>query len=60
MNIELGDRVVICAADDFFAYVDGWRGTVTGWNNGLAEVQCARPDGVKTLYVPPGQLALSV
>jgi hypothetical protein len=60
VNFEPGDRVVICAADDFFAYVDGWRGTVTGFNMGNVEVQCARPDGVKTLYVPAAQLALSV
>ena len=51
---------MICAADDFFAYVDGWRGTVTGFNNGTVEVQCARPDGVKTLYVPAAQLVLTV
>lgn len=60
MRFEPGDRVVICAADDFFDYVDGWRGTVTGFNMGAVEVQCARPDGVKTLYVPAAQLALTV
>lgn len=59
-TFEPGDRVIICAADDFYAYVDGWRGTVTGQNNGLVEVTCARPDGIKTLYVPAGQLALTV
>lgn len=51
---------MICAADDFYAYVDSWRGTVTGFNNGAVEVTCQRPDGVKVLYVPAGQLAHTV
>lgn len=59
-TFEPGDRVIICAADYFYAFVDGWRGTVTGQNNGLVEVTCTRPDGTKTLYVPAGELALTV
>lgn len=55
-----GDRVIICAADDFYAYVDGWRGVVTGENMGNLEIECHRPDGVKTLYVPPGQVSLNL
>lgn len=55
-----GDKVIICAADDFYAFVDGWRGVVTGENMGNLEVKCHRPDGEKTLYIPPGQLAFTV
>lgn len=52
-----GDKVQIVAADDFYAYCDGWRGVVTGMNNGYTEVTCQRPDGPKVLYVPEGQLS---
>lgn len=55
-----GDKVVITAKGEFFAFVDGWRGTVTGLNNGLVTVECLRVDGVKTLFVPADQLMLSV
>lgn len=55
-----GDRVIICAADDFFAFVDGWRGVVTGENMGNLEITCQRPDGPKILYVPPAQVSLNL
>lgn len=52
----VGANVQVAAADDFFAFCDGWRGVVHGVNNGLVEVRCTRQDGVKTLFVPPEQL----
>lgn len=55
-----GDKVIICAADDFYAYVDGWRGVVTGYNNGLIEVTCQRADGEKILYIRAGELSHTV
>ena len=55
-----GQAVIITAKDEFFAFVDGWRGTITGLNNGLIVVECARIDGVKTLFVPADQLMASV
>ncbi len=55
-----GDKVIICAADDFYAFVDGWRGVVTGENMGLIEVKCVRADGEKTLYIKPGELSHTV
>lgn len=55
-----GDKVIICAADDEYAFVDGWRGTVTGFQSGHVEVKCMRSDGEKTLYVPAGQLSHTV
>lgn len=61
------DRVIITAKDDFFAYVDGWRGTVTGLNNGLVAVTMPGqqlghdgPSPLLTFFVPADQLALSV
>ena len=58
-----GTRVTIRAADEFFAFVDGWSGTVVarcptmgGSESGVAEVACIRPDGIKTFYVPWDQL----
>lgn len=59
-EIKPGDTVLITAKDEYFAFVDGWRGTVTGLNNGLVVVECARVDGVKTLFVPADELTLSV
>lgn len=59
-EVRQGDTVVIAASGEFFAYVDGWRGRVAGWNNGLVVVECVREDGQKTLFVPPDQLALSI
>ena len=59
-EVRVGDPVLICAKDEFFAFVDGWRGRVAGFNNGLVEVRCQRVDGEKTLFVPADQLMLSV
>lgn len=59
-DVKPGDAVIITAKDEYFAFVDGWRGTVTGNNNGLVVVECARVDGLKTFYVPADQLTLSV
>ena len=59
-DLKVGDSVVIEPKGDFFAFVAGWRGTFTGWNNGHAVIECPRADGTKTLFVPPDQLVLSV
>ena len=62
-DIKPGDAVLITATSewcDFLAFVDGWRGTVKGLNNGLVTVECARVDGTKTLFVPATELTLSV
>jgi hypothetical protein len=59
-DIKPGDAVLITAKDEYFAFVDGWRGTVAGLNSGLVVVECARVDGVKTMFVPADQLTLSV
>jgi uncharacterized protein YkvS len=59
-DVKPGDAVIITAKNDFYRFVDGWRGTVTGLNNGLVVVECARVDGLKTFYVPADELTLSV
>ena len=62
MNIsgwQVGDSVLIAAKDEFYAFVDGWPGRVAGLNNGLVVVECDTPEGVKTFFVPPDQLALN-
>lgn len=59
-DVKPGDAVLITAKDEYFAFVDGWRGTVAGLNNGLVVVECARVDGLKTLFIPADELALSV
>lgn len=55
-----GDNVLICAADEFYSFVDGWIGKVTGFQSGCVEVTCDRLDGVKVLFVPEAQLMLSL
>lgn len=59
-DFKPGDHVMVCAKDDFFAFVDGWRGNVTGTNSGLVVVECQREDGTKTLFVPADELRLTV
>lgn len=60
-EVKPGDTVLIDAtkAPDW-GFVDGWRGKVTGFNNGLVVVECHQVDGMKTLFVPVNLLTLSV
>lgn len=61
---DINRRVVICAADDFYAYVDGWRGTFVGFHeSGHAIVHVpneAVACGYATYLIPPDQLLLTV
>lgn len=60
-QFQIGDKVVICAADDFYAYVDGLRMRVTGFNSGAVEIMGKNWEGQEiTLYVPAGQLSITV
>lgn len=66
-SFRVGDRVVITAKDDFYSYVDGWRGAVAGLNNGLVTVHVpgkqvgpTGPTPLLTFFVPADQLALTV
>lgn len=62
---DIGRRVVICAADEFYAYVDGWIGTFRGFHPTCGapivhvpseEAEC----GYVELLVPQEQLSLTV
>lgn len=60
-EVKPGDTVLIDATKEpDWGFVDGWRGKVTGHNSGLVVVECERVDGLKTFYVPPRLLTLSV
>lgn len=53
-----GNRVLIAARDDFYSYIDGWTGYVSGFASGCVWVECMREDGTKSFLVPPDQLRL--
>lgn len=59
-----GDSVLVTPKgrqwQSFYAYIDGWRGTFQGFNNGNAEIKCTTPDGDKTFFLPPDCLTLTV
>ena len=63
-SVNVGDKVVVAPrsreARAFWQFVDGWRGVVFDFQGGYVGIQCMRPDGVKTLYVEPENLALTV
>lgn len=56
-SFVIGSRVVVRAKDDFYAFIDGWRGTIARFQQGFAVVECMRSDGLKTFFVPPSELA---
>lgn len=37
-GFKIGDRALICARDEFYAFVDGWRGTVSGFQSGCVVI----------------------
>ncbi|OCS48830.1 hypothetical protein [Ralstonia pickettii] len=55
---RLGKRVLIVAKDDFYSFVDGWTGYVSGYASGGVWVDCVREDGTKSFLVPAEQLRL--
>lgn len=57
-EVSQGRRVVIVATDEFYAYVHGWTGHISGINSGSVVVEAKNPDNQTiTLFVPPAQLA---
>ncbi len=67
----IGDKAMIVAADSFYAYVDGWRGRVTGFQSGVVVLEGPGMvmDGVQgtadnapeiTLFVPAQQLTHTI
>jgi hypothetical protein len=63
-GLKIGDSVLICAADNFYAFIDGWRGTIQRFQQGFAVVVCERmEDGksvLKEFFVDPAQCALTI
>lgn len=70
-GFKVGDRALICARDDFYSYVDGWRGNVTGFDAGCVVVKgpgmvSAGVQGIAgdvpdvLFYVPADQLVHTV
>lgn len=59
-GFTVGDTVLCTAKDDFWAFIDGWRLTVEGFQDGL--VRCIRYDeGVKkTFYIQANQLCHTI
>lgn len=51
-----GRRVLIVAKDEFYGFIDGWVGFVSGSQAGCYWVECVREDGTKSFLVPPDQL----
>lgn len=70
-GFKIGDRAMIVARDEFYAFVDGWRGVVSGFQSGLVVlkgpgmvgngIQGGQDDAFEiTLFVPAEQLAHTV
>lgn len=69
-SFKVGDRALITARGPFYAFVDGWRGRVAGYQSGHVVLigpgmtdHGQAPEGGApniTLMVPPDQLALTV
>lgn len=56
-DLFIGSPIVICAAGDFYAFVDGWRGRVIGFQGGLVTVLVKNPDGQEvTIFIPKDEL----
>jgi hypothetical protein len=60
-TFRVGDRVMVTAKDDFYAYIDGWRGRVFAFESWGAVWIKVDDEGVdKRFLVPADELALTV
>lgn len=69
-GFKIGDRAMIVARNEFYAYVDGWRGRVIGFDSGAVvlvgpgmanDVQSTDPETPNiTLFVPADELRHTV
>lgn len=59
-TFRVGDSVMVTAKDDFYAYIDGWRGRVIGFQAGCVNVKVPRDDIEMEFFVPADQLVLTV
>lgn len=62
-DADIGRKVVICAKDSGYAFVDGWIGTLAGFESGCGRVHVPSLDvtcGYKVFFVPVDQLDLAL
>lgn len=59
-GFHVGDHVVVEAKDEFYAYIDGWRGRVTGHEAGCVRIEVAHEGLQKVFLVPADELTLTV
>ncbi|MDR5739503.1 hypothetical protein [Caballeronia sp. LZ016] len=62
-TFRTGDKVMVVAKDEFYAYIDGWRGRVgsrDGLPDGYVRVECVDEGIDKQFFVPCDQVALLV
>lgn len=52
--VREGAAVVVRAADDFYKFIDGWRGTVGGWDAGHVVVN-VRDEGINKVFLVPAE-----
>lgn len=52
----VGQAVTVRAADDFYAFIDGWRGTVYSYEAGSVWIECVRQGVTLRFLVPADQL----
>lgn len=54
----VGSAVTVVAADEFYEFIDGWRGVVKDQHQGNIWIECLNPEGAAVKFlVPPDQLA---
>jgi hypothetical protein len=59
-GFAIGDRVMVVARSDWCAVIDGWRGAVAGFDQGMVVIK-VHDEGIdKTFYVPAGELVLDL
>jgi ribosomal protein L21E len=59
-GFHVGDHVIVEAKDDFYAYIDGWRGRVTGHEAGCVRIEVSDEGLQKVFLVPADELRLTV
>lgn len=59
-GFHVGDPVIVTAKDDFYAFIDGWRGRVTGHEAGCVRIEVPHEGLQKVFLVPADELRLTV
>lgn len=59
-DFKIGDKVLITAQSNWCEFIDGMRGTIERFDQGMAVVKVFDEGIEKEFYVPPGELVQSV